>query len=343
VSLDDPTHDELPACDEEAIFERLSDMLAGFMRTQALSVAVSLGVPEAVSQVPVDVGEIALRVGADEQSVYRLMRFLASEGVFAEVEPRRFTATRLSNGLRADPPLSARSLAIVRGSEFYRCWSEALHSIVTGEPAFGRVYGGRFFDYLAQHPDRSTVFNRAMAEKTSRQVAALEGYDWADMRRVVDLGGGNGTALAAVLGAHPHLDGVLFDLPTVVGGAGEVLRAAGVSDRCEILGGDFFSDSLPCADAYILSQILHDWDDDHACAILTNCRRGVDDGGRLVLVEGVVPDGPQPSFLKLLDLHMLILLGGKERTENEWSDLLRKAGFQLHQVMPNGLIDARAS
>ena len=170
----------------------------------------------------------------------------------------------------------------------------------------------------------------------------MNGYDWAGVRRVVDVGGGNGAALAAVLCGHSHLRGVLFDLPTVVVESNEILREAGVRDRCEIVAGNFFSDVLPPADAYVLSEILHDWDDEPAGAILGNCRRAATDGGRLLLVEGVVPDGPEPSVLKLLDLHMLVLLGGKERTEPEWRALLARERFELLQITPNGLIDARA-
>jgi SAM-dependent methyltransferase len=324
-------------------FERLSDMLAGFMRTQALCVAAQLGVPDIVSTVPTDIGEIAARVGADESSLYRLLRFLASEGVFAETAPRSFGATPLSDALRSDEHGCARWLAIIRGSEFYRCWAEALEAFRTGEPVFERVYGSAFFKYLTEHPDRGAVFDQAMAEKTRERLAALAGYDWSWVERVADIGGGNGTALATVLRSAPHLQGVLFDLPSVVQPAGSVLEATGVRERCEIVGGDFFNDPLPSADVLILSQILHDWDDERADAILANCRRAVPIGGRLLLVEGVIQDGSEPDFLKLLDLHMLVMLGGKERTESEWRALLTAAGFRLARVMPTGLIEARAA
>ena len=287
-------------------------MLAGFMRTQALFVAAQLGVPDVVSTAPANVGEIALRVGADETSLYRLMRFLASEGVFAEIAPRSFSATPLSDALRSDEHGCARWLAIIRGSEFYCCWAEALQSFGTGEPAFERVYGSAFFEYLTERPDRGAVFDQAMAEKTREWLPALAGYDWSQVQRVADIGGGNGTALATVLRSAPHLQGALFDLPTVVQPAGSVFEAAGVLNRCEIVSGDFFKDPLPTADVLILSQILHDWDDERAAAILTNCRRAVRTDGRLLLVEGAIHDGSEPDFLKLLDLHMLVMFGGKE-------------------------------
>lgn len=335
------TADETTTPGPGEIRGQLWEMLAGFVRTQALSVAVKLGVPDVVSADAMDIAEIARRVDAHEPSLYRLMRFLATEEVFAEVEPRRFTATPLSNGLRADAPMSARWLAIMLGSEHYRSWSEALHSFLTGEPAFDRVYGQAYFDYLSAHPDESVVFDRAMASGAVGRAAALAGYDWTGVERVADIGGGNGTALAAVLSAHPHLRGTLFDLPTVVAAAETVLREAGVRDRCDIVGGDFFVDPLPSADVYVLAQILHDWNDERARAILRNCRRSLADGGLLLLVEGILPDGPEPDFGKLFDLHMLVLVGGKERTADEWRALLREEAFELLPTGEDGLLEAR--
>jgi SAM-dependent methyltransferase len=311
------------------------------MRTQALSVITQLGVPDIVSATPMNVAEIAGLVSADDPSLYRLMRFLSTEGVFEEVEPRSFTETPLSNGLRSDAPLSARWLAIMLGSEHYRAWGDALHSFVTGEPAFERVHGNSFFDYLAQHPETSAVFDQAMAAGTRGRVAALVAYDWTTTEHIADIGGGTGKALAAVLASNPHLSGTLFDLPTVVGAADDVLRAADVIDRCEVVEGDFFADSLPSADVYVLSQILHDWNDERAATILRNCRRTLADDGRLLLVEGIIPEGPEPDFGKLFDLHMLVLLGGKERTESEWRELLAQERFELREVTPDGLIEAR--
>jgi SAM-dependent methyltransferase len=329
--------------EKQAVFENLSAMMNGFMRTQAMFVAVRLGVPDMVSKTPTDVREIASRAGAHESSMYRLLRLLSSEGIFREVKPRRFVETPLSNGLRANASSSAHWLVLIRGAEFYRVWAEALYSFQTGRPAFERVYGVRFFDYLAERPERSKTFNRAMAEKTSERLAALVAYDWSSVKHVTDVGGGNGTAIAAVLKSAPHLGGSLFDLTSVVGEAAEVLRKAGVRDRCEVTAGDFFKDPIPVSDALILSQILHDWDDDKAHLILVNCRRALVRGGLLLLVEGVVPEGQEPNPIRLLDLHMLVLLGGKERTKGDWRSLLAQAKFRLVRVLPTGLIEARAA
>ena len=331
---------QMPTPEPAQIRAQLFDLLAGFMRTQALSVTAKLGVPDVVSTVPMDVAEVARSVGAHEPSLYRLMRFLATEGVFAEVEPRRFIETPLSNGLRADAPITARWFAIMLGSEQYRAWSEALHSFMSGEPAFDRVYGRGFFDYLVEHPDESRIFDLAMAAGAQGRAAALADYDWTGVDRVADIGGGNGAALAIVLSANRDLRGVLFDLPTVVEAAHDVLRAAGVLDRCDILGGDFFTDPLPRANVYILSRILHDWNDERARSILRNCRRTLADDGRLLLVEQTIPEGQEADFDKLFDLHLLVLVGGKERTETEWRALLDQEGFELRQITESGLIEA---
>ena len=314
------------------------------MRAQALATAAKLGIADVVDDTAQDVGEIARRVGADESSLYRLLRFLASQGVFDEVEPRRFAASRLSRGLRSSAPMKLRYIAIAMGSEQYNAWSEAAHSFLTGEPGFDQRYGQPYFEYLADHPEASTTFNRAMAAGTNARVEALVALDWSKHTRIADIGGGSGTAIAAVLAAHPHLHGVLFDLPTVVAEAPAVLEQAGVADRCEIVGGSFLSDPLPPADAYVLSQILHDWNDEHAATILRNCRRTIARDGHLLVLDGVVPPGPEPSFLKHMDLHMLVMLGGKERTEHEWRKLLAGEGFAIEQINPAGpadLIDAR--
>jgi len=335
--------EKIPTPKDAEIRGQLFDMLAGFMRTQALSAITKLGIPDIVSTDPMHVAEIAEIVGADEPSLYRLLRFLATEGVFQEVEPRHFAATPLSDGLRADAPLSARWLAIMLGSEQYRCWSESIHSFTTGEPAFERVHGQPFFDYLTTHPDESTIFNCAMAAGTQSRIAALLEYDWSGVNRVVDVGGGTGSALAAVLSSQPHLHGVLFDLPNVVEGAEETMRRKGVHNRCDVVEGDFFVDRIPPANVYILSQILHDWNDERASAILRNCRRALGADDRVLLVEGVVPEGCEPDFGKLFDLHMLVLVGGKERTETEWRTLLESQCFELRQITPTGLIEARAA
>ena len=328
--------------DPSEVRGRLWELLAGFILTQALSAAVQLGVPDAIEEEPLGTADLAKRTGADEQTLYRLLRALAAEGVFEEVEPRTFAHTPLSRGLRDDAPMSMRPHAIMLGREHYAAWGDAVQTFRTGEPAFDRVHGSSFFEYLAAHPDVEANFAQAMASGAAGRAQALLEFDWSDVRTVVDVGGGNGTALAAVLAANPHLQGTLFDLPTVVPSAHSVFDEAGVADRCKLVGGDFFVDPLPVADVYVLAQILHDWNDDGAGRILRNCRRSLG-GGLLLLAEGVLADGPGPDFGKLFDLHILMLAGGKERTEREWRDLLAKEGFTLLPESEDGLLQARVT
>jgi SAM-dependent methyltransferase len=336
--------DQTPTPDEAAVRAELSVILFGFMRTQALSVAAKLGIADLIGDERRDVSDLARESGAHEPSLYRLLRLLTSEGVFEETEPRTFANNRLSDGLRSAAPSSMRYIAISMGAEMYRCWVSALHSFTTGEPGFDEQFGMPWFDYLAQHPEASDVFNRAMAAGTRTRLEALVRHDWSPFRRVADIGGGTGSTIAAVLVANPHLEGALFDLPTVVESAPEILERAGVTERCAVVGGDFFSDLLPPADAYLLVQILHDWNDERAATILRNCRRSIAADGRLLIVDGVVPPGSEPDALKHMDLHMLVMLGGKERDEEEWRELLAGEGFDLVRIAPSGakhMIEAR--
>jgi SAM-dependent methyltransferase len=225
------------------------------------------------------------------------------------------------------------------GAAPYRAWGEALYSFRTGRPAFEQVYGEPYFDYLAAHPEAGDVFDRAMAGGAQARVTALRGYDWSGVSTVADIGGGTGSLLTSLLTEHQTLRGVSFDLPHVAAKAADSFAAAGLAGRSEALGGDFFTDALPRADAYVLSSILHDWDDEHGLAILRNCRRSLPDHGRLLLLEHVVPPGSAPSWSKHLDLHMLILLGGKERTEAEWRLLLGETRFRLVRVEPGAGTD----
>jgi hypothetical protein len=327
-----------------AVRAELADMLFGFARTQAMYICTRLGLPDLIGDDPVDVDELATRVSAHPSSLYRLLRFLASLRVFAEAEPGRFTGTRLSAGLRQDAPLSLRYLVLMNGSELYRAWGDALYSVQTGKPAFEHVYGKSHFEYLAENPGAAEIFNRAMADAAAARAAALIGCDWTATRIVADIGGGNGTLLTRLLQAHDRLQGVVFDLPHAAVGAHSVIDKAGLAGRCEFVAGDFITDRLPPADTYVLAHVLHDWSDTHAAAILRNCRRSLPDGGRLVLLEAIMPVGPEPSPVKVLDLQMLVIPGGLERTEAQWGTLLHSGGFELTRIAPGSgtnLIEAR--
>lgn len=211
---------------------------------------------------------------------------------------------------------------------------ELEHAVQTGEPTGKRTLGADLFDYLADHSEENQVFNDAMTDfRRQFTPAVLSAYDWSSIGTLVDIGGGYGVFLTSVLTAHPGMRGVIFDLPHIVEATGKAIAEAGVDDRCQVVGGDFFASVPTGGDAYVLSWIIHDWDDERALAILRNCQRAMSKTSRLVLLESVVPRDGKPHFAHWLDLVML-LLGGQERTEAEYSKLLDAAGFRLTQIIP---------
>ena len=312
----------------------LRDLLGGFLRTQAIAVAAHLGVADIVGDEPISSDQLASQVGADGPSLYRVLRLLASLGIFSEVEPRAFVRTSLSDGLRSDAPLSVRHFAVLFASDAYRAAGEMRESIRTGRPVAEQVFGMPFFEHLAEDAAASETFNRAMGGGAAARAAAALQHAWANHATVIDIGGGNGSLISAVLNAHMHLRGVVFDTPHVAADAQRLIEDAGLSDRCEAVAGDFFSEPIPPADVHVLSQILHDWDDEQALAVLRNSRASIASAGRLLVIEQVVPDGDEPSFSKELDLLMLVLLGGKERAAAEWRTLLAKGAFELTAIKP---------
>jgi hypothetical protein len=329
-----PPHDSPAAAAGVAERAALRDVLGGFLRTQAIAVAAELGVADVVGDRPIAVDELASRVGAHGPSLYRLLRLLASLGIFAETEPRAFVRTSLSDGLRSDAALSVRHFAMLFAGDAYLAAGHMLDAICTGAPVAEQVFGRPFFEHLAEDPAAGETFTRAMGGGAGARASAALRHTWTDHATVVDIGGGDGSLLIGLLGAHRHLRGIVFDMPHVAGAARAVIDTAGLSGRCEVVSGDFFADRIPPADVHVLSQILHDWDDQRAGEILRNSRASISSAGRLLVIEQVVPDGDGPSFSKELDLLMLVLLGGKERSEQEWRTLLKTGGFQLTAITP---------
>lgn len=282
--------------------------------------------------------KLAHAVGADPDALHRLLRALAVLGVVQEVAAGRFALADLGQPLRADHPKSLRSSVLLLGDPAtWHAWGALTHSVRTGDPAFDHVQGEPVFDYFARHPDLSGVFNRAMGEGTRLIAPELPRmYDFAGVGTVVDVGGGNGVLLAEVLRAAPDAAGVLFDIATGVAGAAEVLRHAGVADRCRIVAGDFF-ESVPGGDILLLASILHDWDDQRCTTLLRNCRRSIAAGGRLLALEAVLPlrvDTPGATSIVMSDINMLVNTGGRKRTEVEFGRLFDAGGFDLVEVLP---------
>lgn len=315
--------------------EQIGRLLTGNWITQALYVAAKLGLADLVKDGPRGATELAAATATHGPALYRLLRGLASLGVFAESDGERFGLTPLAECLRSDVPGSQRALAIMNGEEHYRAWGDLLYSVRTGKTAFDEIYEMHVFDYLARNPEQGKIFDEAMVGVHGRETAAmLDAYDFSGIGVLADIGGGNGSLLKAVLSKHRNIRGILYDLLHVVERARQSIQAAGLADRCQVAGGNFFQSVPPGADAYLMRHIIHDWDDAKATTILKNVHQAMGKGSKLLLIEGVVPPGNGPSFTKLLDLTMLVIPGGKERTEAEYRDLLKQAGFRLARIVP---------
>jgi SAM-dependent methyltransferase len=312
----------------------LRRLIAGEWVSKAIHVAATLGIADLIAGAPVPVGDLARATETHEPSLYRLLRALASLGIFAETE-QGFELTPMAEHLRSDSPTSVRGLAVMHGEPWHwRAWEDALHSVKTGRPAFDEVHGQDFFGHLRDHADAASVFDEAMSDiSRSQHAAVVDAYDFSGIDHLVDVGGGRGTLLTLILSAYPDLTATLFDLSNVAEGARRTLEHARVADRCQVVAGDFF-ESVPSADGYLLAHVVHDWRDGEAAQILENCRNSIAPGGRLVLAEIVIPPGNEPSHGKLLDLEMLVCLTGRERTEAEFTRLLDSAGWCLTQVVP---------
>ena len=311
-------------------------LVTGHWVTQALFVAAKLGIADLLAIGPRTPADLAEAAGANGQTLYRLLRALASEGVFAEDGEGRFGLTPLAECLRTDVPGSVRSWVLVMGEAVgYLPCADLLHSVKTGETAFLRTFGVPFFDYLGQHAGVGRLFDESMTSFSVPEVDALvKGYDFSGIGTLVDVAGGYGTLLAAVLKANPGMKGVLADVPAVIAGSRDNFAAAGLSDRCSVEPIDFFESVPAGGDAYLMKHIIHDWDDARAITILKNCRKAMGNRGKLLLAETVMRPGNDPEFAKWLDICMLIYPGGCERTESEYRDLLEASGFRLTRIVP---------
>jgi DNA-binding PadR family transcriptional regulator len=310
-------------------------MLLGLRVAQAISTAASMGVADALANGERSAEELADELRADPGTLYRLLRALAAAGLFSEGRDRRFALTELGAALRSDVPGSLREQAIVFGRpEVVAAWGNLQHSIRTGENAFAALHGEDIWSWRSTRPELQSQFNRAMATMSAPVGPALaDALDVTGVKVIADIGGGNGTLLAAVLARHPGLRGIVFDQPDVVAEAGQVLEASGVRDRAELVGGSFF-ESVPAADLYVMKAIIHDWADAESTAILRTIHASSSPSSRLALVERVLGEANEDLDGKVSDLHMLVMPGGMERTLEEWRVLLAAGGWQLHGARP---------
>lgn len=313
----------------------LTNVAFGALMTQALYVAAKVGIADLLKDGEKAVGELASATATNEDALYRILRSLASIGIFAETAPKIFANTPYSEPLRSDAPSSMRNGAIFMGEAWHwNVWGNMLYSAKTGTSAWGYTHGTEVFDYFPQHPEYAEIFNSAMTDmSTSTAPVVVEAYDFSGIETLADIAGGHGYLLSQILKANPNMKGILFDLPHVLAGAGGLLASQGVAERVEKVSGDFFKE-VPAADAYIMKHIIHDWDDERSIAILKSLHAAMKGDGKVLIVETVVPETDEPHYSKLLDLEMLVSPGGKERIESEYRELLAQAGFRLTRIVP---------
>jgi O-methyltransferase domain len=311
--------------------ERCWSLLRGALGTKVFGIAADLGVADALSAGPRSTAELARETGADEDTLYRILRALASDGVFAEHEPRVFGNTDASELLRSDHPERWRDYAHLFSSA---CFTAVGAMDARGsETPFERSLGTSFWSWLAEHPDDRAGFDRAMTADGAERADRLAELEWRGDEKVVDVGGGSGALLRALLKRRPGLTGVLFDLP-------ETSRDdTSFGAEIDFVAGDFF-EQVPTGDVYVLSKILHDWDDERSKQILRAVRAAAPASARLLVLDSVIPPGNAPNGSKWLDLLMLVIARGRERTEPEWRDLLEGEGFTIDEI-EDGLIQAR--
>jgi hypothetical protein len=318
---------------EAPIEESFLQMFSGYWVSQAIYVATRLGIADLLAERSMTTEELASATGTHPASLYRLLRALAGIGIFSEGGEATFALTPMAKPMQTGNG-SMRSMILHLGEKpSWHAWGELLHSVTTGETAFIRANGSEVFPFYAEHPESKEPFDQAMTEfSESVSEAVTRVYDFSRFRKIVDIGGGHAGMLSSILKANPGAAGVVFDLPATVEGAKARVAREGLSERCEVIGGDFFHSVPEGGDAYLLKLIIHDWDEERALAILRNIHRAMPEGGKLLLMETLVEEESGPSFSKLFDLHMMVMTGGRERTATEYAALFAAAGFKFNRV-----------
>ncbi len=318
--------------------EQLDRLLTGYWISQAIYVAAKLEIADRLHDGPKSAGQLSSETGSHAEALYRLLRALASIGIFAEDAEGRFGLTPQGALLQRDTADSKWALSVMIGEEHYNAWGQLLHSVQTGEGGFRKIHGKPIFDFLSEHPETGEIFDAAMTGIHGRETAAvLETYDFTNIQSLVDVGGGNGSQIVEILNRYPHMHGVVFDLPGVIQRARARVEAAGLTVRCQLIAGDFFQSVPDGADAYIMRHIIHDWDDEQSVKILQNCRDAMNADGKVLVVESVIAPGNEPSFAKWLDLAMLVIPEGKERTAEQYRSLFEQADLRLNRIVPTQL------
>jgi hypothetical protein len=325
----------VPTEAERAAATTMLQMIWGIHISRAVYVVAKLGIADLLADGPASSKELARATGTHQPSLYRVLRLLAALGVFDEIETGSFGLTVLGDRLRSNTPAGMRSWAtlLVGGVQPYE---HILETVQTGTPGLDIAFGMGLFEFVSQDPDRAAIFDAAMSERTAAYASSVaDTYDFSDIRSIVDAGGGQGTLLAEILRRHSHLHGTLFERAAVAARAKALLDGMDLTGRCEVQGGDFLEHVPHGADCYVLANILHDWEDERAITILRNCRQSMARGGRVLIVERLIPDEPADAVPALLsDVNMLINTGGRERTNAEYASLLAEAGLNIGTVQP---------
>ena len=311
-------------------------LVNGFRVTQTIYAGVELGIPDLLADGECTADDLAHASGADPPTLYRLLRALASLGIVHEGDERRFSLTDLGRPLRSDVPGSLRGWVRLQGRDYlWRSWGNLANAVREGQNSFRMVHGTDIWEWRAEHADGSAIFDEAMRSMTiGANASILDAYDFGQFGTIVDVAGGNGTLIAALLAAHPASRGILFDQEHVVSGAEPILRAAGVLDRCEIVAGSFFASVPEGADAYVLKWIIHDWEDEESVAILRTCRAAMGTDAVVLLIERDLGQPNEDPVAKLADLNMLVMPGGRERTLDEYAALFGAADLRLVAAHP---------
>ena len=313
----------------------LLKMITGAWLSQAIYGAASLGVADVIKDGPKTIDEIAAAVNAEPRALYRVLRLLASHGIFEEQPDQRFAQTSYSECLEREAFGSVRAMSILCGEEHYRAWGDIVQSLKTGAPAFDRLYQQSFYDHLNTNPTLNKTFDDAMLNMAILGNLAVSGaYSFAPQTTIVDMGGGHGQLLSAVLNQNPDTCGVLFDTPQTLTGAPEFLASAGIEDRVRCQPGDFFFEAPKGGDYYLMARVLQNFSDEACVTLLRHCREAMSPGAKILVIEMVIPPGNKPFFGKLSDVNMLVMTHGRERTAEEYASLFIAAGLRLTRTIP---------
>lgn len=312
---------------------KVLEMAFGYAISRCVYCIAKLGIADLLRDGPRSAEELAAATHTNADALQRTLRALASVGMFTEVKPREFALTPLAGPLRSDAPDSILSMVLFLGDHMHwRVYEQMSYSLETGKRAFDHAMGQAPFEYLASHPEDAKVFDNAMRAHSAPQMPAIvEAYDFGQFGTVCDVGGGQGHLLAAILNSYPGTRGILFDMPQTIERARE--KSLLPANRCELVGGSFFEE-VPAADAYVVKHIIHDWDDESARKILGACRSAIHKNGKLLIAEMILSGMNEPGFSKILDIEMLLFPGGRERTAEEYAELLKASGFRMTRVIP---------